>query len=987
MTELIDSVVQFHKRYTMFSMAIYLLFMLVFFSLVRNQALLQVAHEQRTLVGGFNETVFHLDSQLASVITRVEGLKTTAEADLEEQGQSGAAVVARAFASLAPASTPDLYTLDTPQPPLVRERIGNLTGLGNPMGRGEDFAREINMALRLNPQFKAAATSLKNIAWVYYTSKEEFLNIYPWVASSGFRFSPDLYKHGFYTQGLPASNPQRKPFWTEVYVDEYGKGLMTTCAAPVYDGDRFTGTVAIDLTVDFLNTVAAGFHPDQGTMFVVNEREQLVAHPRLITSGDKQAKTLGEAMPWLDGPSRAELEALACEGRAEMQDVTVLKGCLANAPWHVYYTTPKETLWQAAARHLGLAQLAMLLAMLFAMPLLLALMLGITNIYFIKPSQQFARFIMARNRDESARFDAKVPRPWRPWFETVAKTFDENDALAAEVQRRKDELEIRVQRRTEELASANQQLEREIGEREQVELSLRQSEERYRRIFDSIIDAYFELDLDGRILEASPSIETLLLYQREELVGQSLFDLHPDPETINHLLREVMERGRLSDFEILMRASDNTTVACSLNLMVVGEGRGDEARIIGSMRDNRDRNRAELEKKQLETRLQRAEKMEALGAMAGGVAHDLNNILSGIVGYPDLLLMQLDESNPLRNPILNIKKSGEKAAAIVRDMLALARRGVTVHETVNLNQIIDEYLNSPEFLVLRETHPSIAFTRSLREGLMPITGSAAHLSKTIMNLVCNAVEAIPGAGTVVISTDNQYVDAPIRGYDKVEEGDYVVVRVIDDGQGIPAEDLDKIFEPFYSKKKLGRKSGTGLGMAVVWGTVKDHSGYIDVHSAPGQGTEITLYFQAVRDSVVEFREEGASLSSFQGNETILVVDDVKEQRNLAEMLLSHLGYAVTTVASGEAAVAWLQSRTVDLVVLDMIMDPGIDGLDTYRLIAKLHPGQKAIITSGFSETDRVHEAQRLGAGAYVHKPYHLHTLGQAVRAELDRRVA
>ncbi len=982
MTEIIDSVVQFHKRYAMFSLAIYLLFVLVFAALARNHALLQVAHEQRMLAASFNETVAHLDSQLASVITRVEGLKTSAEADLEEQGRSSAAVVARAFSSLAPASTPDLYTLDTPRPPLVRERIGNLTGLGHLQGRGDDFSREINMALRLNPQFQAAAASLKNIAWVYYTSKEEFLNIYPWVASSQFRFSPDLYKHGFYTQGLPASNPQRKPFWTEVYVDEYGKGLMTTCAAPVYDQDRFTGTVAIDLTVDFLNTVAAGFHTDQGAMFIVNDRQQLVAHPRLITSGDKQAKSLGEAMPWLDGSSRARLEALACQGRTEILDATVLKGCLANAPWHVYYAAPRESLWQAAARHLGLAQLAMLLAM----PLFLALMLGVTSTYFIKPSQQFARFIMARNRDESAGFDARVPGPWRPWFETVAKTFDENDALAAEIQRRKDELEIRVQRRTEELASANQQLEREISEREHAELSLRQSEERYRRIFCSIIDAYFELDLDGRILEASPSIETLLLYQREELVGRSLYDLHPDPETITRLLQEVREQGRRSDFEILMRARDNTTVACSLNLMVADEGRGDEAKIIGSMRDNRDRIRADQEKKQLETRLQRAEKMEALGAMAGGVAHDLNNILSGVVGYPDLLLMQLDESNPLRNPILKIKKSGEKAAAIVRDMLALARRGVTVHETVNLNQVIDEYLNSTEFLVLREAHPGIEFTRSLREGLMPISGSATHLSKTIMNLVCNAVEAIPGAGTVVISTDNQYVDTPIRGYDKVEEGDYVVVRVIDDGQGIPTEDLDKIFEPFYSKKKLGRRSGTGLGMAVVWGTVKDHSGYIDVHSAPGQGTTITLYFQADRDKVVEIREEVASLTSCQGSETILVVDDVKEQRDLAEMLLSHLGYAVTTVASGEAAVAWLQSRTVDLVVLDMIMDPGIDGLDTYRLIVKLHPGQKAIITSGYSETDRVHEAQLLGAGAYVHKPYLLHTLGQAVRAELDRRI-
>ncbi|MEJ2040082.1 MAG: response regulator, partial [Desulfosarcinaceae bacterium] len=201
--------------------------------------------------------------------------------------------------------------------------------------------------------------------------------------------------------------------------------------------------------------------------------------------------------------------------------------------------------------------------------------------------------------------------------------------------------------------------------------------------------------------------------------------------------------------------------------------------------------------------------------------------------------------------------------------------------------------------------------------------------------------------------------------------------------GIRKKDLKHIFEPFYTKKVMGR-SGTGLGMAVVWGTVKDHGGFIDISSTPGQGTRVDLYFPIASALRPESQGPVDQPTPMSGHETILVVDDVEEQLLIAQQILSQLGYKVDTVSSGEEAVAFLQSRKVDLVVLDMIMDPGMDGLETYRRIMQLHPGQKAIITSGYSETERVIEAQRLGVGAYVKKPYVVKTLGRAVRNELDR---
>ena len=382
--------------------------------------------------------------------------------------------------------------------------------------------------------------------------------------------------------------------------------------------------------------------------------------------------------------------------------------------------------------------------------------------------------------------------------------------------------------------------------------------------------------------------------------------------------------------------------------------------------------------------LRKAQKMEAIGTLAGGVAHDLNNVLSGLISYPELILMDLPADSPMKSSLLAIKKSGERAANIVQDMLTLARRGVAVSEVVDLNDIIRDYLQSPEYERLRQTHPDLTLESSLEPDLLSIAGSPVHLSKTVMNLVSNAAEALIDGGTVTISSENRYIDKPISGYDDIEEGDYVTLTVSDTGIGIAAKDIESIFEPFYTKKAMGR-SGTGLGMAVVWGTVKDHKGYIDVQSTEGQGTRFFIYLPACRQPSPR-KESRPSIEDYRGRaEFLLIVDDIKEQRDIASGILAKLGYRVESVSSGEEAVDYLKTRTADLLILDMIMDPGIDGLETYRRILEIHPAQKAIIASGYSESERVKETQRLGAGAYVKKPYLMEKMAVAVRKELDRQ--
>jgi len=233
--------------------------------------------------------------------------------------------------------------------------------------------------------------------------------------------------------------------------------------------------------------------------------------------------------------------------------------------------------------------------------------------------------------------------------------------------------------------------------------------------------------------------------------------------------------------------------------------------------------------------------------------------------------------------------------------LTLARRGVAVTEIVNLNHIIEEFLESPECAKIKKFHHKFDLQVNLEDRLLNIMGSPVHLSKTIMNLVSNAAEALPDGGRAIISTKNRYIDSKLKGYDEVAEGDYAVLSVLDNGVGISVEDLEKIFEPFYTKKVMGR-SGTGLGMAVVWGTVKDHSGYINVTSRKGLGTLFELYFPVTREEA-KTDSTPVAQEEYSGNgEKILVVDDVPEQREIASIILTRLGYRPEAVSSGEMAV-------------------------------------------------------------------------------------
>lgn len=524
----------------------------------------------------------------------------------------------------------------------------------------------------------------------------------------------------------------------------------------------------------------------------------------------------------------------------------------------------------------------------------------------------------------------------------------------------------------------------DLTEKKQAEEALRQSEERYRQLADLLPQVIFEIDKQG--------VPTFVNRRTFEMLGYTEDDFKKSPNALQMIIPEdrnralcklqaIMSGEKTEGNEYTALRKDGSTfpiIVYSSPIIKKGQVIG----LRGIMIDLTEIKQAYKILRENEEKIARLKKMEAMGLLAGGVAHDLNNVLSGVVSYPELLLMDLPKDSKLRKPIEAIQDSGNRAVAIVQDLLTLSRGAATAKKPLNINLIIQDYLSSLEFNKLKQYHPSVTIKSNLSKQPFTINGSDVHIRKIVMNLVSNASEAIDGSGNVVISTMNRYLDRPLKGYDNVNIGEYVVLSVCDDGSGIASDDLERIFDPFYTKKVLGR-SGTGLGLSVVWNVVQDHEGYIDVITG-NKGTTFELYFPITRDEIANGNLV-EPMDKLKGNgEFILVIDDMEHQRDITCKMLDILGYKNYAVSGGEEAIGYLKEYKADLILLDMIMEPGINGCETYQEIIKINPKQKAVIVSGFAETDEVKKTQKLGAGQYVKKPLTLAKIGKAIKEELKK---
>lgn len=504
----------------------------------------------------------------------------------------------------------------------------------------------------------------------------------------------------------------------------------------------------------------------------------------------------------------------------------------------------------------------------------------------------------------------------------------------------------------------------------------------YHELLQSIYDAVLIADWEGRILDGNVRAVEFLRYEVSELREKTIFDVIYGFDTA--IFKKICNNLDSDQFTLIeeayCRRKDYSLFPAEIATSKLHLG--DEKHICFFVRDITRRKQDEELLHRTRDQLARAERLEMAGRIAGHIAHDFNNLLTPLLAYPDFIRDELPAKSPARADLDVIAKTAQQIADINQQLLALSRRAFYEQSVLNINAVIEA---EAELLARNESARNIKIEMELAQDLFNMKGSSQQLLRVIQNLCQNAIEAMSPAGKLTIKTENVYLGAPLEHYEHMAPGEYIKVTITDTGHGIPPKIQDKIFDPFFSTKKADKQRGSGLGLSVVRGIVKDHQGFIDLRSDVGAGSTFILYFPTCRDEILPMEQA----KQYQGTESILIVDDDKLQIDVLSRLLQKIGYTVKSALNGEEALRIYaahkqDNQFPDLVILDMSMGAGMDGAQTYHEMKTMNPKQKAIIVSGYAESPRVNLAQSAGAGAYLRKPVTLEKLSKAVREELDR---
>jgi signal transduction histidine kinase/CheY-like chemotaxis protein len=382
--------------------------------------------------------------------------------------------------------------------------------------------------------------------------------------------------------------------------------------------------------------------------------------------------------------------------------------------------------------------------------------------------------------------------------------------------------------------------------------------------------------------------------------------------------------------------------------------------------------------KKLETQLQKIQKIEAIGTLAGGIAHNFNNLLMGIQGNASLMLLDMEKEHPHFKMLKSIENLVQTGAKLTGQLLGYAREGRYEVKPLNVNQIVKETAET-----FAMTKKEIRVRLDLDQNILGTMADQGQIEQVLLNLYVNAADAMPMGGELFLQTKNVMDEEMTgRGY-TVKPGTYAMIFVRDTGTGMDENILERIFDPFFTTKGLGR--GTGLGLASVYGIVKSHGGYIDVQSQKGKGTTFRIYLPASAEKAIEEKKTASKI--LKGTETILLVDDEEQILDVAKMMLKQLGYRVLTAKSGHDAVACLMEniKRIDLVILDMVM-PDMSGSETFDRLKEAMPKLKVLLSSGYSIDGRATEILKRGCDGFIQKPFDLMSLSGKIREILDRNI-
>jgi two-component system cell cycle sensor histidine kinase/response regulator CckA len=520
----------------------------------------------------------------------------------------------------------------------------------------------------------------------------------------------------------------------------------------------------------------------------------------------------------------------------------------------------------------------------------------------------------------------------------------------------------------------------DITERKKMDEALRESEEKYRTILESIEEGYFEVDLAGNLTFLNDALCKIFGYARNGLLGMNnrQYTTLETAKKMYQVFNQIYRTGKLAqvmDYEIITK--DRSTKILEMSAYLIRGLESEPIGFRGVVRDVTDRKAAEKEKKTLEAQLQYAQKMEALGTLAGGIAHNFNNLLMGIQGNTTLMLLGADSGHPHYENLKKIEKLVDSGSKLTKQLLGYARKGQYEIKPLSVNRVIEE--TSETFSI---TKKDIAVHHELADNLHVVQADQGQIEQVLWNLYVNAADAMSAGGGLFLETGNVTSRNMKNKPYKVKPGNYVLVTVRDTGTGMDKKTMERIFEPFFTTKGLAK--GTGLGLASVYGMVKAHGGYIDVESKKGRGTTFSIYLPASKKQIPEKKATQGKIEK--GHETLLLVDDEEMILEVSREILETLGYTVIQAQGGKEAIDLYRAYkdNIDMVILDMIM-PDMGGGETYDQLKVINPELKALLSSGYSIDGQAKEILERGCDGFIQKPFNMKELSGKIREILDKK--
>ena len=533
-------------------------------------------------------------------------------------------------------------------------------------------------------------------------------------------------------------------------------------------------------------------------------------------------------------------------------------------------------------------------------------------------------------------------------------------------------IELRVTPVEFEGRTASQAILRDITGRKRMEAEIRESEERYRLLFERNLAGVYRSTPDGRLLECNRAYAKMMGFASPaEAMGQPGAAYHTDRKARELFLERLRREGSLVNDENQVRRKDGSIVWVVENVSLITDEDGEEI-LLGTVFDMTERRR-------LEEQLLQSQKMEAVGRLAGGIAHDFNNLLTAVSGYSELLLTQLPEGDPRRESAEEIRQAGSRAAALTRQLLAFSRRQVLEPRVLDLNAVI----SGMERMLRRVIGEDVELTTALEPELWRSKADPGQIEQAILNLVVNARDAMPRGGRLTVETANVELDEKFAGlYATVHPGPHVMLAVSDTGVGMDAELQARLFEPFFTTKERGK--GTGLGLSTTYGIVKQSGGSIWVYSEPGHGTTFKIYLPRCEEPLEDRVAPAPTKAPAAGTESVLLVEDEPEVRRLVEKLLALRGYKVLSAGSPSEAIALARRHEapIELLLTDVIM-PGMNGRELARVLAETRPRMKVLYMSGYTDAAISQQGILAPGTAFLSKPFTPDVLARKVREVID----